>query len=114
MTDIVSNTGIIAIIINISGIFKYSAIAEITPPNSNEPVSPINTFAGCMLNNKNPKTTPITIVPNITTSFTSKIIPITVKQVIIIVETVGHNPSTPSVRFIAFVVPSITNIANGT
>ena len=31
-TDNVSNTGIAAITISINGIFKYNAIAEITPP----------------------------------------------------------------------------------
>ena len=31
-TDNVSNTGIAATIININGIFKYNAIADITPP----------------------------------------------------------------------------------
>lgn len=95
ITDTVSNTGISAIIIKINGIFKYNANATITPPSNSEPVSPINTFAGCMLNSKNPRHAPITIVPNITTSFISYIIPITVRHVIIIADTVGHNPSTP-------------------
>ena len=44
-TDSVSTTGIAAISNNSNGIFKYSAIAAITPPNSNDPVSPIKTFA---------------------------------------------------------------------
>ena len=47
-----------AIIINNNGIFTYKAILDITPPNSNEPVSPINTFAGYALNPKNPKQAP--------------------------------------------------------
>lgn len=95
ITEIVSSTGINAIINMINGIFKYKANATITPPSNSEPVSPINTFAGCMLNSKNPRHAPITIVPNITTSFTSYIIPITVRHVIIIADIVGHNPSTP-------------------
>ena len=44
----------IAIIINNKGIFKYNAIPAIAPPSSNEPVSPMNTCAGYILNNKNP------------------------------------------------------------
>ena len=113
ITDIVSITGIIAITNNISGIFKYSATPDITPPKNSEPVSPINAFAGYMLNIKNANTAPIVIAPNITISFTPNIVAIIVKHVIIIADTVDDNPSIPSVKFTAFVVPSITNIANG-
>ena len=49
----------------------------------------------------------------IATSFTDFIIAITVKHVIIIAHTLDDKPSTPSVKFIAFVVASITKIANG-
>ena len=44
----------------------------------------------------------------------SNIIDMTVKNVIIIAVTLVANPSIPSVKFIAFVIASITNIANGT
>ena len=113
ITDIVSSTGINAITSRISGIFKYSAIPEITPPKNSEPVSPINTLAGYMLNIKNANTAPITIAPNTIISFTSNIVEITVKHVIIIVHTLDDNPSIPSVKLTAFVVASITNIASG-
>ena len=43
----------------------------------------------------------------------TNIVAITVKHVIIIVLTLDDNPSIPSVKFIAFVVASITKIANG-
>ena len=66
-----------------------------------------------MLKIKKPKQIPMTMVPNTTTSFTSKIIPITVKQVITTADMVGHKPSTPSVKLIAFVVARITKMANG-
>ena len=66
-----------------------------------------------MLKIKNPRQIPITMVPNTTTSFTSKIIAITVKQVITTADMVGHKPSTPSVKLMAFVVAKITKIANG-
>ena len=80
---------------------------------SKEPVSPINTFAGCKLNNKNPKQVPIKTQPIKVTSVTPKIILITVSAVIIIVVTLVAKPSIPSVKFTALVVPSITTIANG-
>ena len=113
MTDNVSKTGINAIINNNNGIFKYKAIPDITPPKSNEPVSPINTFAGCKLNIKNPKTTPITALPNMDSSSIPATIPIIVKQVIIIADTLDESPSIPSVKFTAFVAPNITTIAKG-
>ena len=36
--------------------------------NNREPVSPINTFAGCILNIKNPKQDPATVDENTTIS----------------------------------------------
>ena len=65
------------------------------------------------LNNKNPKHAPIKMLPNIVTYFIPNIIDITVKQVIIIVVTLVESPSIPSVKLTAFVVASITKIANG-
>ena len=53
------------------------------------------------------------MLPNIVTSFIPNIIDITVKQVIIIVVTLVESPSIPSVKLTAFVVASITKIANG-
>ena len=113
ITDNVSSTGIIAIINNNRGIFKYNAIPDTTPPRNSEPVSPINAFAGYILNIKNPNVAPITIAPNTIISFVPNIVAIIVKHVIIIVLTLDDNPSIPSVKFIAFVVASITKIANG-
>ena len=65
------------------------------------------------LNIKNPKQAPTIILPNTTISFTSNIIAITVKHVVIIAATLALNPSIPSVKLTAFVVASITKIANG-
>ena len=113
ITDNVSKIGISAIKISTSGIFKYKAILEITPPKNNEPVSPIKILAGCKLNIKNPNTAPITTLPKITTSEVPFIIAIAVKHAIIIHDTDDDNPSIPSVKLIAFVVASITKIANG-
>ena len=112
-TDMVSITGIAAIINNMSGICKYNAIVAITPPNNSEPVSPINTCAVFKLNIKNPKHAPIIMLPNTTISFTSKMIATTVRHVVIIAAILVLNPSIPSVKLTAFVVASITKIANG-
>ncbi len=81
--------------------------------SNNDPVSPIKTFALFKLKIKNPKHAPIIILPKTITSFISSIIAITVKQVVIIAEIDVLSPSIPSVKFTAFVVPSITNITNG-
>ena len=92
---------------------NIKAEAMTKPPNASEPVSPINTLAVFRLNIKNPKHDPTIILPKTITSFTSKIIAITVKHVAIIADILVLNPSIPSVKFIAFVVPSITNITKG-
>ena len=105
--------GINAITIKSNGNFRYNAKQEISPPKNNEPVSPIITFAGFKLNIKNPKILPTAILPNIATSPTPLSIAITVKHVIIIAHTLDDKPFTPSVKFTAFVVASITKIANG-
>ena len=82
-------------------------------PSNSDPVSPINTFAVFKLKIKNPKHAPIIILPKTTISFTSSIIAITVKHVVIIAETLVLSPSIPSVKLTAFVVPNITNMTNG-
>ena len=64
-------------------------------------------------NIKNARFAPQTILPSSTTSFTPSLIPIIVRVAIIIVVILVAKPSIPSVRFTAFVVPSITKIANG-
>ena len=71
--------------------------------NNSEPVSPINTFAVFKLNIKNPKHAPIIMLPKTIISFTSNIIAITVKHVVIIADTDVLSPSIPSVKFTAFV-----------
>ncbi len=99
--------------ISSSGILRYNAILAIAPPNKREPVSPIITFAGCKLNTKNARQLPIKILPNIVISFIPKIIPMTVKQVRIMVVTLVDSPSIPSVKLTAFVVARSTTTANG-
>ena len=78
-----------------------------------EPVSPINIFAGCKLNIKNPKHAPHNTQPRTVISSIPYLAAITERHAIIIIDMDAPNPSIPSVRFTAFVAASITNIANG-
>ena len=76
-------------------------------------VSPIKTLAVFKLNIKNPKQAPTIMLPKTIISFTSKTIAITVRHVVIMADILVLKPSIPSVKFIALVVPSITNITKG-
>lgn len=80
---------------------------------SSEPVSPMNIFAGCRLNIKNPKHAPHSTQPKTVISNTPYFAAITDRQAIIIIEIDAPSPSIPSVKFTAFVAANITNIANG-
>lgn len=80
---------------------------------SKDPVSPINIFAGCKLNIKNPKQAPHKIDPKSEISNISYLTAITVRQAIIIIDIEAPSPSIPSVKFTAFVAASITKITNG-
>ena len=81
--------------------------------SSSEPVSPINIFAGCRLNIKKPKHAPHSTHPKTVISSIPYFAAITDRHAMIIIEIDAPSPSIPSVRFIAFVAASITNIANG-
>ena len=112
-TESVSITGIAAIINKISGIFKYNAKPDITPPSNNDPVSPINTFAGCELKTKNPNIAPTNIKQNIPISWfpesqlePNTIIPNAAKAII---ESPPASPSNPSVRFTALLLATNIN-----
>lgn len=81
--------------------------------SASEPVSPINTFAGYMLNNKNPIVLPKTIEENADISLFPSLIDAITKNIIIIAVTPAAKPSNPSVRFKLFVHASIINTAHG-
>ena len=89
------------------------AIADnaITAPKKKEPVSPINTFALCQLNNKKIIYAPITIISNIATAKFPYFIAYPIKNVKITIPTLDESPSTPSVKFTAFVVAISTTIS---
>ena len=94
---------------SISGILSIIATLQNAPPSASEPVSPINTFAGYPLNNKNPRVEPVTTAENPVSALSPAIIDIQVKKIIIIVVTLAAKPSKPSVRFKLFVQASIIN-----
>ena len=80
-------------------------------PKKLEPVSPINVFAGLKLNGKNPVKLPANAVIKIIAingeSFKENII---IKERHAIKVIPEDNPSSPSIRFIALVIPTIQPI----
>ena len=98
--------------INKSSVFVAMAIPAKAPPNANEPVSPINTFAGFALKYKNPKQTALTTIPKKVTLKEPTNNPTTAKVAPAIAEIPVANPSKPSVKLTAFVVPKIMINAN--
>ena len=95
-----------------SGIFNIYAVDTTNPPSAREPVSPINTLAGCVLKHKNPSKAPITAQ---ITGWIPAFVPtaITVKNTAIKVVTLAARPSSPSVKFAPFTVPSTTTNNTG-
>ena len=83
------------------------AIPAKAPPKAREPVSPINTFAGFALKYKNPIQTALTIIPKKVTLREPANIPTTAKATLAIADVPAANPSKPSVKFTALVVPKI-------
>ncbi len=95
-------------------IFVKIATALIAPPSASEPVSPINTFAGCALNTRNPKTAPTTATQKIAALNWSIVEANTANAPNAIAAVPARRPSRPSVRFTAFEAPiSINNTKIG-
>ena len=88
-------------------------ITESEKPIKFVPISPINVLAGLKLNGKNPAKAPtkavIIIIAINGDPFNAKIIN---KQIHEIIEIPDDNPSNPSIKFIALVIPTIQNIVN--
>ena len=89
------------------------AIAHINPPKNNEPVSPINTLAGCILNIKNPKHPPISAPVTMLKFIMLKKPAISIKNIATKNVIDVHKPSIPSVKFTALTIPTINNAAIG-
>src|SRR5699024_8011389 len=71
ITDYVTITSTPPRIAKIISILVKIAMAAIVAPKLNEPVSPINTLAGCALNTKKPNNAPTTVKANIVTNSNS-------------------------------------------
>lgn len=82
-------------------------------PKKLEPVSPIKVLAGLKLNGKKPANAPANAVIMIIAingdSFKEKIINNEIQDIIVIPE---DSPSNPSIRLMAFVIPTIHPIVN--
>ena len=84
------------------------------PPRAKEPVSPINTLAGLILNTKKPKHTAVTMDPKKATlsaatelSVEYIIKPITENAIAATADVPDAKPSRPSVRLTALVAPTM-------
>ena len=105
-----------ALLIQLQYMFLLLRKIEITAsenPKKLEPVSPINVFAGLKLYGKNPTIAPdkavIKIIDINGDLFKEKIIN---KDKHEIKETPEDSPSSPSIKLIAFVIPTIQHIVN--
>ena len=98
--------------IKIIGIFSIEAVTATAPPKNSEPVSPINTLAGCALKNKKARHPPLTAA--IKMPMTEFICTAhTTKNRLTIRVTVEARPSMPSVKFTLFTTESCTKTVSG-
>ncbi|MOA33192.1 hypothetical protein D3C78_1544640 [compost metagenome] len=112
-TDSISITKIPPITKNSSSLFVTIAIAAIAPPMPREPVSPINTLAGCALNTRNPSTAPIMAAAQTAAGIDVACIAITAYAPKAIALTPDSNPSRPSVKLTALLIASIMMMIKG-
>ena len=84
------------------------------PPRAKDPVSPMNTFAGLILNTKKPRHTAVTMDPKKATlsaatelSVEYIIKPITENAIAATADVPDAKPSRPSVRLTALVAPTM-------
>ena len=90
-----------------NGIRSISAVDATNPPSASDPVSPINTLAGYVLNIKKPNRAPIT---DVMIGDIFALIPraAMAKKVATITVTPDARPSRPSVKFTPLTVPRTT------
>ena len=97
-------------------LFESSAIALRAAPIANEPVSPMNTWAGLRLCNKKPSQAPASAAQNPARAG-SPLLPRSIscspKPINTIAPTPAAKPSRPSVRFVALLSAKNTNKARG-
>ena len=95
------------------GISYANAVAATAPPKNRLPVSPINILAGFMLYGINPKDAPVRIAKIRAISVCPVKRHMTNTDIEAIDETPTASPSRPSMRFTAFVTPTIHRIVTG-
>ena len=107
MTDTDSSTYIPPTIKIIIGSLMINAAPVTAPPRKSEPVSPINTFAGWRLNIRNPISAPISAPEIKFSEGLTKLNATNAKNPATTRVTVDARPSTPSVRFTLFTMPTM-------
>ncbi|MNP33986.1 hypothetical protein D3C76_1272510 [compost metagenome] len=113
MTDRISITKIPPMITNRSSVLVTIATAPIAPPIPREPVSPINTLAGCALYTRKPSTAPIIAAAHTAAGIDVACIATMANAPKAIALTPDSKPSRPSVKLTALVMASIMNTTNG-
>ena len=114
ITDNVSIKYIPPTIGRIRGIFRRTARLATAPPKAMEPVSPIKTLAGYALWIRKPKHAPARAVENNDMELNPHFKATMLKKDITIKVTPDARPSSPSVKFTLFTVPTTTNAIKGT
>ena len=104
MTETISITNMPPIRTSNISVLVSMATAAIPPPMPNEPVSPMNTFAGCALKTRKPSIPPIIAAENMADSCSLACSARIVNAPNAIAPEPASNPSTPSVKLTAFVV----------
>ncbi len=85
----------------------------ITIPNDSDPLSPINIFAGFQLKNKNARSVTVKNEDNEISNSSPFSIPIAKKVTNITMDIDAASPSSPSIRFKAFVYPAMAKKVKG-
>ena len=121
MTERDSITKIIPTMASITSNFVKTATVPNKAPSDNEPVSPMNIFAGKQLYHKKPKHAPIVaahimlMFPNVASvcMLMANMAVAIKKNIKAGIKSPAASPSKPSLKFTEFDVPAITNISKG-
>lgn len=114
ITERVSMTNTPPIIIRMISSFNKTATVAIAPPSASEPVSPMNTFAGCALKTKKPRSAPTTATAKMDTSNCDWYHARTANAPKATEAVPETRPSRPSVRLTALEKPTNQNIRKRT
>ncbi len=78
-------------------------------PNNSEPVSPMKIFAGLKLKGRNPREAPAIIAHCITIKSCPNLAAVNKRVVAAMLATPEARPSSPSIKFMVFVIPTNQN-----